>query len=121
MRRGYPGSADLIRDEARWRSYIRDALVEPSIEIDVLARARVDKPALLRRLFELGCNYSGQIVSLDNVSVPRQLTPASRIAKPVIAKGQKEREVPLPADVFGELARYLVSRGLNADPEDMGT
>ena len=65
---GYPGSANLIRDEARWRAYIRDALVEPSIEIDVLARARVDKPALLRRLFELGCNYSGQIVSLDNVS-----------------------------------------------------
>ena len=66
MRRGCPGSADLIRDEARWRAYIRDALVEPSIEIDMLARARVDKPALLRQLFELGRNYSGQIVSLDN-------------------------------------------------------
>ncbi len=65
---GYPGSANLIRDEARWRAYIRDALVEPSIEIDVLAMSRVDKPAMLRRLFELGCNYSGQIVSLDNVS-----------------------------------------------------
>ena len=37
-----------------------------------------------------------------------------------MAKGQKEREVPLPADVVGELARYLVSRGLNADPKDMG-
>ncbi|MBI3368801.1 MAG: tyrosine-type recombinase/integrase [Burkholderiales bacterium] len=38
----------------------------------------------------------------------------------VIGKGQKEREVPLPADVVGELARYLVSRGLDADPEDIG-
>ena len=38
----------------------------------------------------------------------------------VIGKGQKEREVPLPADVVGELARYLVSRGLVADPEDIG-
>jgi len=28
--------------------------------------------------------------------------------------------VPLPADVVGELARYLVSRGLDADPEDIG-
>ena len=74
MRRGCPGSANLIRDEARWRAYIRDALVEPSIEIDMLARARVDKPALLRRLFELGCNYSGQIVSLDNVSHTRAKT-----------------------------------------------
>ena len=38
----------------------------------------------------------------------------------VIGKGQKEREVPLPADVVGELARYLVSRGLEADPENIG-
>ncbi len=38
----------------------------------------------------------------------------------VIGKGQKEREVPLPSDVIGELARYLVSRGLNADPEEFG-
>lgn len=38
----------------------------------------------------------------------------------VIGKGQKEREVPVPADVVGELARYLVSRGLDADPEDIG-
>lgn len=65
---GYPGSASLIRDEERWRAYIRDALIEPSIEKDVLAMSRVDKPAMLRRLFELGCDYSGQIVSLDNVS-----------------------------------------------------
>ena len=38
----------------------------------------------------------------------------------VIGKGQKQREVPLPADVVGELARYLASRGLDADPEDIG-
>jgi len=38
----------------------------------------------------------------------------------VIGKGQKEREVPLPTDVVGELARYLVSRGLDAYPEDRG-
>ncbi len=38
----------------------------------------------------------------------------------VIGKGQKEREVPVPADVVSELAKYLVSRGLDADPEDIG-
>ena len=38
----------------------------------------------------------------------------------VVGKGQKEREVRLPADVVGELARYLGSRGLDADPEDIG-
>jgi uncharacterized protein len=65
---GYPGSAHLIHDEQRWRAYVRDALIEPSIERDVLAMSRVDKPAMLRRLFGLGCDYSAQIVSLDNVS-----------------------------------------------------
>ena len=38
----------------------------------------------------------------------------------VIGKGQKEREVPLPVEVVGELTRYLVSRGLDADPRDVG-
>jgi uncharacterized protein len=65
---GYPGSARLIQDQARWRAYVRDALVEPSIEKDVLAMARIDNPAMLRRLFELGCDYSAQIVALNNVS-----------------------------------------------------
>ena len=38
----------------------------------------------------------------------------------VIGKGQKEREVPLPADVVSELAKYMVSRGLDAAPENIG-
>ncbi|MBL8302441.1 MAG: tyrosine-type recombinase/integrase [Ideonella sp.] len=38
----------------------------------------------------------------------------------VIGKGQKEREVPLPGGLVGELARYLVSRGLDADLENIG-
>lgn len=38
----------------------------------------------------------------------------------VVGKGQKEREVPLPGDLVRELARYLVSRGLDADPENIG-
>jgi uncharacterized protein len=44
---GYPGSAGLIQDEERWRNYIRSSLIEPSIERDVLAMARVDSPAML--------------------------------------------------------------------------
>ncbi len=47
----------LIRDEARWRRYMLDSLVETTISRDVLLLTRVDKPALLRRLFELGCRY----------------------------------------------------------------
>ena len=60
---GYPGAASLVRDPALWRDYILQALIEPNIERDVLAMTRVDKPALLKRLFELGARYSGQILS----------------------------------------------------------
>ena len=60
---GYPGAAALAPDPARWARYIKDALIETTIARDVLLLSRVDKPALLRRLFELGCLYSGQILS----------------------------------------------------------
>lgn len=60
---GYPGAAPLIRQPQRWARYIVDALIETSIARDVLLLSRVDKPALLRRLFELACRYSGQILS----------------------------------------------------------
>jgi len=60
---GYPGAAPLARDPLRWARYIADSLIETSIARDVLLLTRVDKPALLRRLFELACRYSGQILS----------------------------------------------------------
>lgn len=60
---GYPGAAPLIADATRWSRYVADSLIETSISRDVLLLTRVDKPALLRRLFELACRYSGQILS----------------------------------------------------------
>lgn len=60
---GYPGAAPLAHDPVRWARYIADSLIETSIARDVLLLTRVDKPALLRRLFELACRYSGQILS----------------------------------------------------------
>ncbi len=60
---GYPGAAPLIGDPTRWARYVAHSLVETSISRDVLLLTRVDKPALLRRLFELACRYSGQILS----------------------------------------------------------
>ena len=59
---GYPGGVRFIREEARWRDYVLGALVTPNIEKDILAMTRVDKPALLKQLFELGTEYSGQIL-----------------------------------------------------------
>ena len=64
---GYPGAAELIDDDARWRDYILQSLVETSVTRDILMMSRVDKPVLLRRLFEIGCNYSAQILSLTKV------------------------------------------------------
>jgi uncharacterized protein len=64
---GYPGSARLIREEERWRNYVLAALVQPSIDTDILQMTRVDKPALLKQLFSLGASYSGQILALGKV------------------------------------------------------
>jgi uncharacterized protein len=64
---GYPGSAGLIDDEIRWKRYIRDSLIETSISKDILMLTRIDKPALLKNLFELGCSYSGQILSFTKM------------------------------------------------------
>lgn len=64
---GYPGSATLINDEERWKNYIKDSLIETSISKDILMLTRIDKPALLKRLFELGCLYSGQILSYTKI------------------------------------------------------
>ena len=60
---GYPGAAALVGDEPRWRAYILDSLVETTISRDILLLSRVDKPALLRQLFQLACSYSSQILS----------------------------------------------------------
>ena len=64
---GYPGGADLINDYNRWSNYIKESLIETTISRDILLMTRVDKPALLRRLFELGCSYSGQILSYQKI------------------------------------------------------
>jgi uncharacterized protein len=65
---GYPGAAGLIEDEERWAAYVLDAIVETTISRDLLLLTRVDKPALLRNLFRLVCDYSGQIVSYQKLT-----------------------------------------------------
>lgn len=64
---GYPGPTDLIEDEERWKKYVRDALVEPTVSKDIFMLSRIHKPALLRRLFDLACSYSGQILSYNKM------------------------------------------------------
>lgn len=64
---GYPGAAPLISDLTRWRTYVRDSLIETTLSRDIMQLTRIDKPALLRQLFRLGCDYSGQAVSYQKL------------------------------------------------------
>lgn len=64
---GYPGSAALIKEPVRWKNYILNSLVETTISRDILLTTRIDKPILFRRLFQLACDYSGQILSFQKM------------------------------------------------------
>jgi uncharacterized protein len=68
---GYPGPADLVLrgQEERWREEVLHSLIEPNLVKDILLLARIEKPAVLRQLFQLGCAYSGQIVALTKLLV----------------------------------------------------
>ena len=60
---GYPGAAEFIQNETRWRDYIRNSIIEPSISKDIFQLTNIQKPALLKNLFDLACFYNGEIVS----------------------------------------------------------
>lgn len=64
---GYPGPAMMIGNEKRWKKYIKDSLVAPAIEKDVIMTSNIYKPALMKRTFELGCGYSGELLSLTKM------------------------------------------------------
>ena len=64
---GYPGPAHVIKDERRWKKYVKDSLVAPAIEKDVIMTSNIYKPALMKRLFELGCGYSAEVLSLTKL------------------------------------------------------
>ncbi len=64
---GYPGGATLINNPRRWKRYIKDSIIAPAIEKDVLMTKVVYKPELMKRLFELGCTYSGKEMSLNKI------------------------------------------------------
>lgn len=69
---GYPGAADLLTKSTednfeRWCHYIMESLIETTVSRDILQMTRIDKPALLRRMFDLGCAYSGRILSYQKM------------------------------------------------------
>lgn len=64
---GYPGAIRFISDEKRWKRYIKDSIAAPAIEKDILQTSNIYKPALMKQLFELGCRYSSEELSLTKV------------------------------------------------------
>lgn len=64
---GYPGAADLIHDPDRWEQYIQSAIIDATINKDILMNTAISKPALLKQTFELGAAYSGELLSLTKM------------------------------------------------------
>lgn len=60
---GYPAAGRFRHAPEQWADYLRTAIVRATLERDVVALTRVDRPALLRLLLERGVSLSGQIVS----------------------------------------------------------
>ena len=64
---GYPGSAGLIKEERRWKDYIKDSLIDTVLTKDILFDNPINKPALLKQMFYLGAECSGQIISYEKI------------------------------------------------------
>lgn len=64
---GYPGAAELVSNEKRWKQYIRQSIIHPAIEKDVLMTKRILKPALLRQVFDMGASHSGELLALNKI------------------------------------------------------
>lgn len=64
---GYPGAAELVSDSDRWEQYIQSAIIDATINKDILMNTPISKPALLRQTFELGASYSGELLSLTKM------------------------------------------------------
>lgn len=64
---GYPGAAPLVGDHERWSNYVSGAIIDSTINKDILMDSPISKPALLRQTFELSVAYSGKILSLTKM------------------------------------------------------
>lgn len=63
----YPAAIPLIGDYERFQQYIQSAIIDSTINKDILMDSPVGKPALLRQTFELGAAYSGELLSLNKM------------------------------------------------------
>lgn len=64
----FPGGIGFLSDLPRWRSYIRDSIVEPAIGRDLLMLEPVRKPALVRQVFAVCTGHPAEIMSLGKIA-----------------------------------------------------
>lgn len=64
---GYPASALLVNEPARWRSYMIDSIIEPVLGRDIRDLAVIEKPALFRQAFQLAMQYPAQEISYNKL------------------------------------------------------
>ena len=64
---GYPGAVEMMQDEARWKVYVRNSMIDATVNRDIFENVRIGKAALLRKTLELGAAYSGKILSLTKL------------------------------------------------------
>ncbi|MDD5658182.1 MAG: ATP-binding protein [Elusimicrobia bacterium] len=64
---GYPKRHEFMPDIDRFLAYVRDSIIESVLSKDLLLLHPVDKPVLLRRLFEFACHHPAEIVSLQKM------------------------------------------------------
>ncbi len=104
---GYPGSASYISNEARWRRYMRDAIVAPAIEKDVLQTTYIYKPALMHQLFLLGCAYSGELLSYNKMlGLLQNIGNATTLVNYLKVLGESKLLIGLPKYVMDTSRKY---------------
>lgn len=64
---GYPRRREFLPDTGRFLDYVRDSIIESVLSKDLLLLNPVDKPVLLRRLFEFACHHPAEVVSLQKM------------------------------------------------------
>lgn len=64
---GFPGIAEDINDEERWRNLMEDSIISPILNRDILEIDEIRNPALLRQVFELACIESAKELSLTKM------------------------------------------------------
>lgn len=64
---GYPGALALRKDEARWKKFVRDSLIETVLSKDVLLLSPVSKPVLLRQAFGLAVSHPAEVLSYQKM------------------------------------------------------